>query len=73
MRAGGHVQGIRGLDTVFRALIVVSWQQVGVFKAGSAVVVIAEALHASDSTRDGRFRFGVRTGERVQMGQRLDS
>ena len=42
------------------------------FNAGSAVVVIAEALHTSRSARDGGFRFGVRPGERVQMGQRLD-
>ena len=46
--------------------------QVGMFRAGSAVVVIAEVLHTSGSARDGRFRFGVCAGERVQMGQRLD-
>lgn len=46
--------------------------QVGVFKAGSAVVLVAEALHSTAGLKGGRFRFGVRAGERVLMGQRLD-
>lgn len=46
--------------------------QVGVFKGGSAVVLVVEALHSSVGLEEGCFGFGVRAGERVKMGQRLD-
>ena len=47
--------------------------QVGVFGAGSAVVLVAEALHGAAGPKEGRFRFGIRAGERVRMGERLDA